>query len=365
MTKNLSRLLLHVFPSFGVGGSQVRFSRLATGLSPKYRHLIVALNGNYGCRSRIPQNSPVMYLDGWTPTGWVFAKVVRFRSILRELQPDVLVTYNWGAIEWALANALPLARHIHVEDGFGPEERHVRLRRRSLARRFLLRSSVVVVPSRKLQRIALEEWGLKPSRVHYIPNGIDCDQLSLLDADCSTEVLTREVPVIGTVAALRPEKNIERLVRAFSLVVASDDCRLIIVGDGPERGHLEALSRELGLSHRVRFRGHTDAPESAYRDFDVFALSSDTEEMPFSVLEAMAAGLPIAATDVGDVAEMVAPSNRRYVAGHCEKELAASLNALLASATERERIGRDNQDKTQECFRQDVMLQAYARLFDA
>jgi glycosyltransferase involved in cell wall biosynthesis len=359
-------LLLHAFTSFGVGGSQVRFSRLVAAFGPKYQHVVAAMDGNYDCQSRIPEQCQVKYFEDMRPQqSGTLAKVLYFRRLLRKLRPNVLITYNWGAIEWAIANAFSIVRHVHVEDGFGPEERSIRLRRRSLARRVLLKSSALVVPSQSLRRIALEEWRLPPRQVYYIPNGIDCDRLNALMANRPAECSFGEGPVIGTVAGLRPEKNIERLIRAFCLVASSCPCRLIIVGDGPERRRLEALSIELGFADRIHFFGHVESPESVYRGFDIFALSSDTEQMPLSVLEAMAASLPIAATDVGDIAKMVAPSNRRFVSAHSAAELAAHLKALLADADERVRLGRDNHDRTRKQFTQDAMVDAYASLFDA
>jgi glycosyltransferase involved in cell wall biosynthesis len=358
-------ILLHVFSTFGVGGPQVRFSQLATAFGRKYRHIVAAMDGNYDCRFRIPDDLGVRYLESFPAGEGVLSRVLNFRGCIRGLRPDLLVTYNWGAIEWAMANMLPIARHIHVEDGFGPEERTVRLRRRSLARQFLLRSSIVVVPSQKLRRIAVEEWGLRPGQVQYIPNGIDADRLCAQMLNGRTETWCGVGPIIGTVAGLRPEKNIERLLRAFRLVASAHPCRLMIVGDGPERGRLEALSIELGLAHRIRFAGHLEVPASAFRGFDLFALSSDTEQMPLSVLEAMAAGLSIVATDVGDIAEMVAPSNRKFVGARNEIELAEALKALLFDVNERARIGGENRDRARKLFRQDAMIDSYARLFDA
>ena len=104
----------------------------------------------------------------------------RFFALRRRIiaaAPDLLLTYNWGAIEWALANSLfGLCRHIHFEDGFGPEETDKRLWRRSMLRRLaLMRTSTIVVPSRNLEGIAQREWHLPTTRLRYIPNGIDAD----------------------------------------------------------------------------------------------------------------------------------------------------------------------------------------------
>ena len=121
-----------------------------------------------------------------------------------------------------------------------------------------------------------------------------------------------DTPVIGTVAALREEKNISRLMHAFAMLPAG---RLVIVGDGPQRPALEALAASLGVAERVCFAGHHLDTAAFYAQFDIFALSSDTEQMPLSVIEAMASGLPVVSTDVGDVRLMVASENIPFVTG--------------------------------------------------
>jgi len=87
------------------------------------------------------------------------------------------------------------------------------------------------------------------------------------------------------------------------------DARLLIVGEGPERELILACARDRGVAERVILTGAIDQPERLLGRMDVFALSSDTEQMPYSVLEAMAAGLPLVTTDVGDVKRMLAEDN--------------------------------------------------------
>jgi glycosyltransferase involved in cell wall biosynthesis len=268
------------------------------------------------------------------------------------------VTYNWGAIEWAMANIPRLARHIHIEDGFGPEERAGQIRRRVLTRRVVLARSTVVLPSRNLLRIATEVWGLNPSRVHYLPNGIDISRFAGPDR------IPGDVPILGTVAGLRTEKNVSRLLRAFRHVAEATPARLIIVGDGPERSALAALSEKLGLASRIEFAGQVDEPAPLYRLFDIFALSSDTEQMPLSVIEAMASGLPIASTDVGDVAAMVAEANRPFITTLDEVALAGAITALAGDRNLRARLGAANQAKATAEFDQAAMVAAFRTLFD-
>jgi glycosyltransferase involved in cell wall biosynthesis len=280
--------------------------------------------------------------------------------MLHELQPSLLITSNWGSIEWAIANFKPLVRHVHMEDGFGPEERSSQLRRRVLTRRLALRRSTVVLPSHTLQHIARHTWKLNPQQLRYIPNGVDLGSPNAPDAK-ALPWKNDNLPVIGTVAVLRGEKNIPRLLRAFAKLTIP--ARLVIVGDGPARQSLEALSQELAVADRVHFVGHVSGPQFLYRHFDLFALSSDTEQMPLSVLEAMAAALPVASTDVGDVRQMLSTENDRFVVPCDDDALATSLGLLLSDAILRQTIGAANQTKARAEYDAEKMFRMHRALW--
>jgi glycosyltransferase involved in cell wall biosynthesis len=352
-------LLLHAFSSFAVGGAQVRFAAIANRYPHAWRHAIVAMDGNLECRERLSSEVDASFPEIGLRKGDTLGNVLRLRHVLRELRPHALITGNWGAIEWAMANALPLARHIHTEDGFGPEERDRQLPRRVWTRRIFLRRATVVLPSRTLWRIATKIWRLDPSRVRYIPNGIDLVRF----AGAAVAEFPGEGPVIGCVAALRAEKNLARLVRAFHLAAAKTSARLVVVGDGPERAALQALAAALGLSERVLFTGHVPEPAPYYRAFDIFALTSDTEQMPMTVLEAMAAALPVAATDVGDIKEMLAAENRDFIVPRDDRALAEAFLALLRQPELRRAVGAANRARAERDYDQEVMFGAYAALF--
>jgi glycosyltransferase involved in cell wall biosynthesis len=140
--------------------------------------------------------------------------------------------------------------------------------------------------------------------------------------------------------------------------------RLLVVGDGGERAMLEGLARELGLAGMTRFTGHIPDPSASYAAMDVFALSSDTEQMPFSVMEAMACGLPVAATEVGDLRAMLAPPNLPNLAALDDAALAAALRPLLADAALRARLGQANRAKAERDYDAEVMFARYAALID-
>jgi glycosyltransferase involved in cell wall biosynthesis len=347
--------LLHVFPSFVVGGAQMRFAAIANHAGDAFAHSIIAMDGRTTARDLLDASVPVDFPAVETREGNFAARVGRFAGFLRHTRPQRLVTSNWGSIDWVFARALAGTQHVHMEDGFGSDERDRQLPRRVLTRRAILRRSEIILPSRTLLHIASHIWRLPVRRLHHIANGIDVARFAPRGA-------RREgPPVIGTVAALRAEKNIGRLLDAFAIVRAQRAARLVVVGEGAERSNLEQRAAALGVAADVTFAGHSTAPENFYASFDVFALSSDTEQMPLSVLEAMACGLPVAATDVGDVRWMLAEENAPGIAAKSAEALATAMLALLSNPHV---IGAANRSRTEAQFSSVAMFAAHLALWN-
>lgn len=360
-------LLLHVFSSFGIGGPQLRFAMIANHFGSTYRHAVIAMDRNTAARSQLDSGSNVRFMETSLRKGRTLGNLLEIRRLLRSLRPGLLLTYNWGAIEWAIVNRLfAHVRHLHFEDGFGTDEVDGQIERRVLCRRWALaRCERVVVPSRCLETVALRVWKLSPAIVKYLPNGIDIGRFSTPPRDAIPGFERRPGElVVGTVAQLRPEKNIARLLRVFAMLDREPPARLVIAGDGGERGRLEGLANELGMADRVVFTGYVK-PETVLGTFDVFALSSDTEQMPVALVEAMAAGRAVAGVDVGDVKEMVCETNRKFIvsADH-EAELAGRLQELLRDALNRARLGRSNYERAVAEYSQERMFAGYMELFN-
>lgn len=320
--------------------------------------MIVSMDGDLGCRERLDPGLDVNFPSVSLSKGHTFANARRCRALLRAVRPAALITTNWGAIEWAIGNLPPLVRHIHVEEGLGPDEISGQFLRRIWLRRLALRWSTLVVPSHGLERMAAEVWRLPRAGTRRILNGVDLVRFAPRPRERHGPV------VIGAVAMLRPEKAIDRLLRAFHLLRRTMPARLVIVGDGPERTSLERLAAELSLGEHVRFIGRVAKPEDVYASFDIVALSSDSEQMPLCVLEAMACGLPVAATAVGDVPEMVSSANRRFVVPRDDTALAVALRELSAAPALRAEVGAANRQRAEKIYGQDKMLSAWGRVLD-
>lgn len=343
----------------------LRMARIITDLGPEFCHHVVALDGVADAKTAIGQGVSCSVSALPTQNRNLFSRLLAIRGTLRQMRANLLVTYNWGAIEWAMANRLFAGLpHIHHEAGFGKEEAERQLSRRVRLRRSALRGArLVVVPSRTLERIALDEWKLPRARVAYLPNGIDGNRFA--QARNSARPLDGGRPmIIGSLAPLRPEKNISRLLRAFAIAHERTQVRLMIAGDGADRARLEAQARELGIAQFVQFLGAVDRPEKVLSELDLLALSSDTEQMPNAVLEAMAAALPVASPDVGDVRTMLAAENAPFVVARDDgTALGHALIALAEQPELRREIGLANLARVQEEFSHTIMVSRWRSVF--
>jgi L-malate glycosyltransferase len=147
------------------------------------------------------------------------------------------------------------------------------------------------------------------------------------------------------------------------VAMSSVPVRLVICGDGPERPGLGELAQRLGVADRVAFTGHVPKPEAVMGGFDLFAMTSDTEQMPYAVIEAMAARLPVLATAVGDIATMVSEENRPFiVARDDQRRLVAALERLCGDQGLRRRLGQTNRVRVEQSFRIGPMVDAFHRI---
>ncbi len=355
------RRVLHVFATFGIGGPQMRQQELIARMGDGFVHDIVAMDGNFAAAQRIDPKR-LGALTG-PPGGRSFLGSVRaFVRLLRERKPDLLLTYNWGSIEACMAaRVLAFRNHVHHEEGFGREEQQRRLRRRNWIRRVALeRAHAVLVVSTGLLSIARREWRVPTSQLVYLPNGVDLARFSPAARDAARA--TDAPCVVGAVGGLRAEKDHATLLRAFAQM--REPARLELTGDGPERANLERLAVALGIEDRVQFLGNASDTAPCYRRMDVFALSSRTEQMPISLLEAMASGLPVASTDVGDVRSMLPEASRGALASAGDVPgLARALDALCADPRRRVEEGARNRAHAEQCYEADECLQRYVDLY--
>jgi L-malate glycosyltransferase len=171
--------------------------------------------------------------------------------------------------------------------------------------------------------------------------------------------------LIGTVARLRQEKNIPRLLRVFREATQNVNAKLVIVGSGEMYESILRHIQELNLTGKVIMTGYINDPSAIVKALDILAISSDTEQMPISVLEAMAAGIPVVGTDVGDIKEMIAPVNVEFLCqADDENAFVNNLKRLMDDAALRGKIGLDNNVRSRANFDKQLMFDNYEKLYE-
>jgi L-malate glycosyltransferase len=361
--------LLHVFSTFDHGGAEARTIQLMRHFGDAADHIVlIGERSATGAKAAIDPALHVAIPEKGVPKVLGHPGLLRYLRIAQYLRGfDLVLTYSWGAMDAVMAHRLfgrlfRLPPLIHHEDGIELEEQQ---RLRIHFRRIAMQTcSAVIVPSTGLEKTALTVWNIKQHRLARITNGIDVAQFQQqTGAGMFPGLLEQKNEVVvGTIAGLRPVKNLPLLVRA---VAAAGPCiRLAIAGEGSARHEIAAEAERQGISDRLHMPGFLKDPARYLGRFDIFALSSHSEQFPIALAEAMSAGLPVIATDVGDIRSMVAPSNMPYIVPVGDSGAFAKAIAQLAADPElRSRIGRDNAERAIEEFPEDRMFARYRQVY--
>ncbi len=362
--------ILHCHSTFAPGGKELRAVQLMNAFGAELDHTIISgLPDQMGARDHIARGIKTAFptdfpsLTGWPTPG-------RLVEIAKAMKPfDLVLTYNWGAMDVVMAHrifgdVLDLPPVIHHEDGFNEDEAHELKTSRNWFRRIALeKAEALVVPSRVLEGIAHSVWHQPSGKVQRISNGIDTAKFARQPNPGAFRVVKRKGEFwIGTLAGLRAVKQLPMLVRACAEL--PENWHLVILGDGPEKDAIRAAADELEINERVHLPGAVTDPASLIGMFDIFALSSKSEQFPLSIVEAMAAGLPIAAPDVGDVKTIVSEENRPFIAVPGNTlALESMLSELVENPKLRRELGDANRKKAAEQYDEAQMVEAYRALY--
>jgi L-malate glycosyltransferase len=362
--------ILHCHSTFSLGGKEARAVRLMNVFGDAAEHTILsAVPDAWGARDAIDPQIKVEFPGEAAPPLHGKPGLSRYRDLTAYMrQFDLVLTYNWGAMDAVGARRVfpkgcpPL---IHHEDGFNADEaERLNWKRNAFRRLMLPTANALVVPSQMLEAVARNAWGQPDSRLRRIGNGIptmDYAQPPLPDAIPGFTRRDGEI-VIGTLAGLRPVKNLLRLVRIFAAI--SKPARLVIVGEGSERQTILAAAERLGIADRVHLPGFLPSPQTYLGLFDIFALTSDSEQFPISLVEAMATGLPVVCTDVGDIRQMLPSDQHHFISSPSdENKLAARLRQLANDRALRQALGTANRDHARQHFDESAMIADYVRLY--
>ena len=358
--------ILHTEASKGWGGQEIRILSEAAGMIARGHDVELACPADARIHSEAPRFGVPVHA---VAIGRKNLKgLLAMRSFLRTRPFDVINTHSstdtWLA---ALASrgwqAPPLVRTRHISAPV-PDNGSTRwLYRRA--------STHVVTTGEALREQLIHHNGLPPERITSVPTGIDPDRFPPTDpavrARRRRELgLPLDRPLIGIVATLRSWKGHRYLLEALPLL-ADLDAHLAVVGDGPQRGALEAQATALGITARVTFAGNSDEVSPWLQSFDVFALPSYANEgVPQALLQAMFTGLPAVTTDAGAISEIaIDGATARVVARENATALASALRALLCDSAGATALGATARARVLERHSLAGMLDRMERVFES
>jgi len=337
--------IVHVVNSLAPGGMERTLVRLLHEWgSDDLRHTVVTLRAAGPLAEELPDHTACRALDisGSSKTCWW-----RLANVLRRLRPAVIHARGTGTWSDAVLASLllpstPIVLGFHGWDGQGPVTRSAawtaRLARRSGAR-------ILTVSQRARDRLA-GEIGIDATDISVIPNGVDTRRFTPVDPPRRAALrqslgITPGEMAIGIVGSLTPIKRHDLLLDAFASV-ASDAPSLVMViaGDGPLRGALEVRAAALGIDRRVHFLGPRKNIATILPALDLYVCASDSEGQSNAVLEALACGLAIISTDVGDHHELIIrPRAGIVIPSGDPMALAKALRQLCAGTELRQKAG--------------------------
>lgn len=367
-------LIAHVVYRFDVGGLENGVVNLLNRMPrERYRHVVITLTDATAYRQRVTR-SDVEFIELHKAPGHGAKLLPRLVALFARLRPAIVHTRNLAALEATLPAWLArVPVRIHGEHGrdigdLDGSNRTYRMVRR-VYRPFV---DHYVALSRDLEQYLIERIGVRASRVTNIVNGVDLESFRPRSGarPASCPFADPGLWLCGTVGRLQPVKNQTLLAHAFVRALTGNPAlrsrmRLVIVGDGPARAEIESILERAGVAGLAWLPGARDDVADILRMLDVFALPSLAEGISNTILEAMATGLPVVATDVGGNAELVeAGMTGRVIPSGDVAALADALAQYADAPESARRHGLAGRARAERLYGIDTMVAQYDALYE-
>lgn len=359
--------ITHLVSGDAWGGLEAMVMDLLT--SDAYRSRIdatvVVLNeGMFASRARAKGLRVVVVPEATMSFGGL---VWALRQVVEDVKPDIIHTHRYKEILLgAILSPTSVPRHVITIHGFEPPiSWGVRLK--SLFSNTicigsaLARGGRFVVVADHLR----DCFNIPHHRCMTIHNGI---QISEQLADELEHKITDDskAPVIGWVGRMVPVKGLSTLLKAVAEIAWTPSPALLLVGDGPERLSLELLARTLGISERVHFQGFVENARPLYKQMDLFALPSHHEGIPIALLEALGAGLPVVASSVGGIPQVLGSSGAGVLIDSTSPSVwGKAITELLKDRHKMEVLGKCARRHIETNFSVEGMADRYVAMYES
>ena len=368
-------LIAHVMYRFDIGGLENGVVNLINHMpGDAFRHVVISLTEITDFRKRIARDD-VEFIALAKPAGhvlWIYPQLFR---LFRRLRPAIVHSRNLAAMEVvvpALLASVPVRIHSEhgrdVDDLDGSSKKHQWLRR--IYAPFVTQ---FIALSKDLENYLTSRVGVRKDKVVQIYNGVDAERF---------HPAARRAPIpgcpfndeglwiVGTVGRMQAVKNQTDLARAFVQALqaapeARQRLRLVMIGDGPLRNEAQALLEQAGCADLAWLPGERNDVPEILRGLDCFVLPSLAEGISNTILEAMACGLPVIATDVGGNAELIAAGvTGTLVASGDVPSMAAEIVRLSQQKEKAREMGESGRRLVEQKFSMEAMVRQYQSLYD-
>jgi glycosyltransferase involved in cell wall biosynthesis len=363
--------LLFILPSLGGGGAERASLDLLCGISRERFRVTVALFRRSGSfLHQLPNDIETIDLQG--AKQYDLRLVWRLASLIRRQRPEIIFSVlRYANLIALLAHRLAGSQASILVNEQNLPSAEFALFGAARVKGWFLRhlypwADVVTAISRGIANELTSRYGLSGDKVQVIPNPVDVDRVaSLGEAELADPRFDSGRPVVVAAGRLHPQKGFSYLIRAFALVRSALPCKLVILGEGPQRGELEQLITELGLSADIALPGFQDNPYKYMRRASLFVLSSLYEGFGNVLVEALALGTPVVSTTCpvgpdeilthGETGLLVPPAD--------ERALAEAMMQLLQDTELQHRLSANGPRRAADFAVQHIVSQ-YETLFE-
>ncbi|MDH7486934.1 MAG: glycosyltransferase [Anaerolineae bacterium] len=364
-------VLLHVIPTLGLGGAERFLVDLCRALPAHRYRVIVATVSGEGPRADDLRQAGIEVFPLRVRSHWQLNAVLRLARFMRQQRVDIVHTHLFvgeffGRLAAKLAG-VPVVIST-AQNAYAPG--YLLPRAQVLAGRLLARlDDRLVAVSQGARDYLIQVEGVAPARIEIVPNAIAWPEpVSPAQVEAARRDLGAEgrSPLLGTVARLTPQKGLAYLLQALvTLRTRFPNLFCVIIGEGELRAELEALAVRLELQHHVRFCGLRRDVPALLQCLDLFVLPSLFEGLPLALLEAMAAGRPVVATDVAGSSEVIEDGvSGRLVPPGDATALAQAMAELLDDRERAQALARQGQETVRRRYTIGPVAEAYERIYE-
>lgn len=352
--------IVQVMPDFGLAGAETMVENLSCGLAAEGCDVLVIsfFDLHTAITERIENRGiKIKYLG--KKRGFDPSIISKMRKIIKAYQPDVIHTHRYVLPYAFLASMGFKAKRVHTVHNVAQKEQTKvgKNINRVLFRYF---NVVPVALSKEIQRTIQEVYGLPDNRIPVVFNGIDLSRCIVKESYARKDTFT-----VLHIGRFMDVKNHELLLRSFARFKGQhSDARLQLLGDGELKENMMQLAGQLNITDAVEFAGLQSNVYPWLHNADVFILPSKFEGMPMTLIEAMGTGIPIIASNVGGIPDMLSSQKEALLIEPKEEKIIEALEMVYSDAKKREYWGRNALQRS-SLFSSQAMARKYLQLYSS